>query len=57
MDIRTSYMIEKAIYAFNGTVQRIESSECGDYLATVGFTINAEHYKKETLKVWNIHGE
>ena len=50
-------MIEKAIYAFNGTVQRIESSECGDYLATVGFTINAEHYKKETLKVWNIHGE
>ena len=42
MDIRTSFMVEKAVYAFNGTVQRIEVSECGDYLATVGFTINGE---------------
>ena len=56
MDIRTTFMVEKAVYAFNGTVQRLEVSECGDYLATVGFTINAEHFKKETIKVWDMQG-
>ena len=56
MDIRTSFMVEKAVYAFNGTVQRIEVSECGNYLATVGFTINGEQYKKETVKIWDMQG-
>ena len=50
-------MIEKAIYAFNGTVQRIEVSECSSYLATVGFTVDSENCKKEAIKVWDMQGE